>query len=203
MVGYTGSIRLGYSLLGTSTDVELSSVSEQSLTGAVTVVGARSHLFAGTLRQNLMMAKPDATDNDLWGVLHQARIDDFVCAQPGGLDMRIEQDAANLSGGQRQRFAIARALLRDSAVYVFDEATSSVDVDSESRILATIRDLADRKTVLMITHRVANAFERNSASRRNATLWFMYCSAYRMMPRNTPHTTMQITETRAESPHTG
>ena len=157
LVGYTGSIRLGYSLLGTSTDVELSSVSEQSLTGAVTVVGARSHLFAGTLRQNLMMAKPDATDNDLWGVLHQARIDDFVCAQPGGLDMRIEQDAANLSGGQRQRFAIARALLRDSAVYVFDEATSSVDVDSENRILATIRDLADRKTVLMITHRVANA----------------------------------------------
>ncbi|MEJ5921597.1 ATP-binding cassette domain-containing protein [Bifidobacterium thermophilum] len=157
LVGYDGSIRLGYSLLGTSTDVELSSVSEQSLTGAVTVVGARSHLFAGTLRQNLVMAKPDATDNDLWVALHQARIDDFVCAQPGGLDMRIEQDAANLSGGQRQRFAIARALLRDSAVYVFDEATSSVDVDSENRILATIRDLADRKTVLMITHRVANA----------------------------------------------
>ena len=157
LVGYDGSIRLGYSLLGTSADVELSDVAEQSLTGAVTVVSARSHLFAGTLRQNLVMAKPGATDNDLWVALHQARIDDFVCAQPGGLDMKIEQDAANLSGGQRQRFAIARALLRDSAIYVFDEATSSVDVESENRILATIRDLADRKTVLMITHRVANA----------------------------------------------
>lgn len=157
LVGYDGSIRLGYSLLGTSADVELSDVAEQSLTGAVTVVSARSHLFAGTLRQNLVMAKPGATDNDLWVALHQARIDDFVCAQPGGLDMKIEQDAANLSGGQRQRFAIARALLRDSAIYVFDEATSSVDVESENRILATIRDLADHKTVLMITHRVANA----------------------------------------------
>ena len=157
LVGYDGSIRLGYSLLGTSADVELSDVAEQSLTGAVTVVSARSHLFAGTLRQNLVMAKPGATDNDLWVALHQARIDDFVCAQPGGLDMKIEQDAANLSGGQRQRFAIARALLRDSAIYVFDEATNSVDVESENRILATIRDLADRKTVLMITHRVANA----------------------------------------------
>ncbi|MFR0565689.1 ATP-binding cassette domain-containing protein [Bifidobacterium porcinum] len=157
LVGYDGSIRLGYSLLGTSADVELSDVAEQSLMGAVTVVSARSHLFAGTLRQNLVMAKPGATDNDLWVALHQARIDDFVCAQPGGLDMKIEQDAANLSGGQRQRFAIARALLRDSAIYVFDEATSSVDVESENRILATIRDLADRKTVLMITHRVANA----------------------------------------------
>lgn len=157
LVGYDGSIRLGYSLLGTSADVELSDVAEQSLTGAVTVVSARSHLFAGTLRQNLVMAKPGATDNDLWVALHQARIDDFVCAQPGGLDMKIEQDAANLSGGQRQRFAIARALLRESAIYVFDEATSSVDVESENRILATIRDLADRKTVLMITHRVANA----------------------------------------------
>ena len=104
------------------------------------------------------MAKPDATENELWQALEAAHISDFVRAQSQELDLAIEQGASNLSGGQRQRIAIARALLREPAVYIFDEATSSVDVESETLILQTIRALADRgKTVIMVTHRMANA----------------------------------------------
>lgn len=129
-----------------------------SLTREISIVSAHSHLFAGTLRDNLLMARADATDNELWQTLEAAHIDDFVRAQSRGLDMPITQDGANLSGGQKQRIAIARVLLRRSAVYIFDEATSSVDADSETLILQTIRALADAgATVLMVTHRMANA----------------------------------------------
>lgn len=129
-----------------------------SLTREISIVSAHSHLFAGTLRDNLLMAQADATDNELWQTLEAAHIDDFVRAQSRGLDMPITQDGANLSGGQKQRIAIARVLLRRSAVYIFDEATSSVDANSETLILQTIRALADAgATVLMVTHRMANA----------------------------------------------
>ena len=129
-----------------------------SLTREISIVSAHSHLFAGTLRDNLLMARADATDNELWQTLEAAHIDDFVRAQSQGLDMPITQDGTNLSGGQKQRIAIARVLLRRSAVYIFDEATSSVDADSETLILQTIRALANAgATVLMVTHRMANA----------------------------------------------
>ena len=150
-VGYSGTLTLG--------GVDVSALDGDSLANAVTLIGARSHLFAGTLRDNLLMAKPDADDAELWQALASARVDDFVRQQPQGLDMLIEPDAANLSGGQRQRIAIARALLHNSPVIVFDEATSSVDVESEALIVGTIRELAEihGKTVLMITHRMVNA----------------------------------------------
>lgn len=137
---------------------QIADLSIESLTKEIAIVAAQSHLFAGTLRDNLLMAKPDATENELWQALEAAHISDFVRAQSQELDLVIEQGASNLSGGQRQRIAIARALLRESAVYIFDEATSSVDVESETLILQTIRALADRgKTVIMVTHRMANA----------------------------------------------
>ncbi|TPF92249.1 ABC transporter ATP-binding protein [Bifidobacterium sp. UTBIF-68] len=176
--GYQGSLTIG--------GVESRELSGETLARNVTLIGASSHLFAGTLRENLTMALPqgyaaadsvnadgsvdsgdvgdaadssDAVERRLWAALEQARIADFVRSQPAGLDMTIEPDAANLSGGQRQRIAIARALLHDSPIFVFDEATSSVDVESEELILATIRELAHvgGKTVIMITHRMANA----------------------------------------------
>ena len=129
-----------------------------SLTREISIVGAHSHLFAGTLRSNLLMARSDATDDELWQALQAAHIDDFVRAQSQELDMPIAQDGSNLSGGQKQRIAIARVLLRRSAIYIFDEATSSVDMESETLILRTIRALADAgRTVLMVTHRMANA----------------------------------------------
>ena len=159
----------GYQESLTLNDVKVSDPSGETLARTITLIGASSHLFAGTLRENLLMALPDdgqngeaasdAVDSRLWDALEQARIADFVRSQPDGLDMTIEPDAANLSGGQRQRIAIARALLHDSPVFVFDEATSSVDVESEELILATIRELVQSrsKTVIMITHRMANA----------------------------------------------
>lgn len=156
---------------------QIADLSIESLTKEIAIVAAQSHLFAGTLRDNLLMAKPDATENELWQALEAAHISDFVRAQSQELDLAIEQGASNLSGGQRQRIAIARALLRESAVYIFDEATSSVDVESETLILQTIRALADRgKTVIMVTHRMANAadadhvvvFERGRVTEQDA-----------------------------------
>lgn len=137
--------------------VELRDLSADAMVSAVSLVSSRSHLFAGPLRENLLMAAPEAADDELWAALELTHIADFVREQPGGLDMPIAPDAANLSGGQRQRLAIARALLRNTPIYVFDEATSSVDAESEAVILNTIRELAQSATVIMITHRMANA----------------------------------------------
>lgn len=137
--------------------VELRDLSADAMISAVSLVSSRSHLFAGTLRENLLMAAPEAADDELWAALELTHIADFVREQPEGLDMPIAPDAANLSGGQRQRIAIARALLRNTPIYIFDEATSSVDAESEAVILNTIRELAQSATVIMITHRMANA----------------------------------------------
>ncbi len=160
LVGYEGSIALSDAAVsdGMEADaVELGDLSADAMISAVSLVSSRSHLFAGTLRENLLMAAPDAADDELWGALELTHIADFVRKQPEGLDMPIAPDAANLSGGQRQRLAIARALLRNTPIYIFDEATSSVDAESEAVILDTIRELARSATVIMITHRMANA----------------------------------------------
>lgn len=155
--GYQGSLRFGYHVYGGVGSCEVRALTYRSLARTVTLVSAQSHLFAGTLRDNLLMAKPDATANEMWLALERAHIDDFVYSRHMGLDLPIEQGASNLSGGQRQRIAIARALLCDTPIYVFDEATSSVDVESERLILKTIHELARSHTVLMITHRMAHA----------------------------------------------
>lgn len=158
--GYEGCMWLLSGNAGNSSmqRYQINDLSIESLTREIAIVAAQSHLFAGTLRDNLLMAKPNATESELWQALEAAHIDEFVRAQSQELDLAIEQGASNLSGGQKQRIAIARALLRESAVYIFDEATSSVDVESETLILQTIRALANRgKTVIMVTHRMANA----------------------------------------------
>lgn len=158
--GYEGCMWLQSGNTGNNSTqrYQINDLSIESLTREIAIVAAQSHLFAGTLRDNLLMAKPNATENELWQALEAAHISDFVRAQSQELDLAIEQGASNLSGGQKQRIAIARALLREPAVYIFDEATSSVDVESETLILQIIRALADRgKTVIMVTHRMANA----------------------------------------------
>lgn len=160
LCGYEGCMWLQSGNTGNNSTqrYQINDLSIESLTREIAIVAAQSHLFAGTLRDNLLMAKPDATESELWQALEAAHISDFVHAQSQELDLAIEQGASNLSGGQKQRIAIARALLREPAVYIFDEATSSVDVESETLILQTIRALADRgKTVIMVTHRMANA----------------------------------------------
>lgn len=177
--GYEGCMWLLSENAGNSSTqrYQINDLSVESLTREIAIVAAQSHLFAGTLRDNLLMAKPNATESELWQALEAAHIGEFVRAQSQELDLAIEQGASNLSGGQKQRIAIARALLRESAVYIFDEATSSVDVESETLILQTIRALANRgKTVIMVTHRMANAadadhvvvFERGRVAEQGA-----------------------------------
>lgn len=177
--GYEGCMWLQSGNTGNNSTqrYQINDLSIESLTREIAIVAAQSHLFAGTLRDNLLMAKPDATESELWQALEAAHIDEFVHAQSQELDLAIEQGASNLSGGQKQRIAIARALLREPAVYIFDEATSSVDVESETLILQTIHALANRgKTVIMVTHRMANAadadhvvvFERGRVAEQDA-----------------------------------
>ena len=115
----------------------------------------QSYLFQGTVRDNLLMGRPDASDDELWAVLRRTNLADFLRGEQG-LDTVLLEKGANLSGGQCQRLALARALLHDSPVYLFDEATSNIDVESENEIMAEIHALAREKTVILISHRLAN-----------------------------------------------
>jgi ABC-type multidrug transport system fused ATPase/permease subunit len=122
----------------------------------LTYISHQSYLFKGTVRDNLLMGKPDATEEELWSVLANTKLADFVKGEDG-LDTLIQEKGSNLSGGQCQRLALARALLHDSPVYIFDEATSNIDVESENDIMEQIHKLAETRTVILISHRLANA----------------------------------------------
>lgn len=136
--------------------IPLDQVAEESLGRTVTYLSHNSYLFKGTVRENLTMAAPGADDAALWAVLEKVRLADFLRAGQG-LDTLLAEKGANLSGGQCQRLALARALLHDSPIYIFDEATSNIDVESENDIMALIRELARTKTVILISHRLANS----------------------------------------------
>ncbi|WP_442900585.1 ABC transporter ATP-binding protein/permease [Gemmiger sp.] len=136
--------------------VPLEQVAEESLGRTVTYLSHNSYLFKGTVRENLTMAAPGTDDAALWAVLEKVRLADFLRAGQG-LDTLLAEKGANLSGGQCQRLALARALLHDSPVYIFDEATSNIDVESENDIMAQIRELVRTKTVILISHRLANS----------------------------------------------
>lgn len=137
-------------------DVPLQEADRASLAQTLTSVGFDGVLFKGTLRENLLMGDPHASDEEAKRVLAEVGAWDFVRAK-GGLDMRVAEGASNLSGGQRQRICLARALLHDAEIYVFDEVTSSIDAQSEAAILRAIYDLADcGKTVVMISHRLSS-----------------------------------------------
>lgn len=136
----------------------LAELSQESLARTVTYLSHNAYLFKGTVRDNLRIARPDAGDEVLWAVLEEVRLADFLRSEQG-LDTPLAEKAANLSGGQCQRLALARALLHDSPVYLFDEATSNIDVESENDIMDRIRALARTKTVILISHRLANVVE--------------------------------------------
>lgn len=147
VAGYEGTVSFG----GT----ELRDASSKSLRALVTVVSSGSYLFAGTVRDCLREGKEDASDTEMVEALETVALRDFVDAQ-GGLDFALSERAENLSGGQRQRLALARALMKNSPVYVFDEATSNVDAESEAAIISAIHGMKGRHTVLLISHRLAN-----------------------------------------------
>jgi len=154
--GYSGSIRIG--------GVELSGVPQQELMKRITLISHNSYIFKGTLRENLLLGKPNATENDLWSVLKQVNMADFV-KNEGGLDLVILEGGANLSGGQRQRLALARAILHDSPIFIFDEATSNIDVESENDIMQLILSMRsgdNKKTVILISHRLANVVKADN-----------------------------------------
>ncbi|MDD6235911.1 MAG: ABC transporter ATP-binding protein/permease [Clostridiales bacterium] len=144
---YTGSVTIG--------GVELKNISENDLLKNITYIGHDSYLFCGTVRDNLLMGKPEVSDEELWTMLERVNLADFLKGEQG-LDTPLTERASNLSGGQRQRLALARALLHDSPVYIIDEATSNIDVESENDIMLQINALAGIKTVILISHRLAN-----------------------------------------------
>ena len=148
--GYIGSVTLG--------GVPVEQLQRAQRLRALTLVPHNATIFKGTVEANLRMAKPDATEAELWAALEQVNLADF-CRSQDGLQTALHEGGSNLSGGQRQRLAMARALLHDTPIYLFDEATSNVDAESENDIMAAIRSLAGRKTVILISHRLANVVD--------------------------------------------
>lgn len=145
--GYQGSVQIN--------EVPLAEITEESRMENITLVRHNSYLFKGTVEENLKMAKPDATIKEMEAALKKVNLLDFLKTQKN-LQTVISENAGNLSGGQRQRLALARALLHDSPVYIFDEATSNIDAESEELIMDVIYELAKSKTVLLISHRLSN-----------------------------------------------
>ena len=137
---------------------EMNTISEQSLMKAITYIGFGSVFFKGTVRENLLLAHKNADDKKLWQVLDDCQLSDYLKSE-NGLDTQLLENAGNLSGGQKQRLALARAILHDSPVYIFDEATSNIDIESEEAILSQIHSLTKKKTVIMISHRLANVVD--------------------------------------------
>ena len=147
---YSGEIQIG--------EIPLSDVNETDLMKKMVLVRHNSYLFKGTVEENLRMAKPDASEAQMKAVLEKVNLLGFLETQEG-LQTKLLEKAGNLSGGQCQRLVIARALLADGAVYIFDEATSNIDVESEELIMKVIHEIARTKTVLLISHRLANVVD--------------------------------------------
>ena len=150
---YSGSIKVN----GT----EHRKISSKSLMENFTMIGHNSWIFKGTVRENLLMGNPTATDAELLGALDNVNLKNFLESQ-SGLDTRVESNASNFSGGQKQRLALARALLHDTPVYIFDEATSNIDADSEEAIMTAVKQIAKEKTVILISHRLANVTDSDA-----------------------------------------
>ena len=148
--GYRGTIRIG--------GKELSRIREDSLLSHVTMVSHNSYLFKGTVRENLLMAAPMATEKEMEAALKKVNLYEFLKSQRG-LDTELMERGSNFSGGQCQRLALARALLHDTPIYIFDEATSNIDAESEEQIMEVIRELSQNHCVLLISHRLSNVVD--------------------------------------------
>jgi ABC superfamily ATP binding cassette transporter, ABC/membrane protein len=145
--GYKGSVKLN--------GRELTEFSSRSILDKMTMIGHDSWIFKGTVRENLLLGKPSVTEKEMKEALKKVNLLSFIEAQ-GGLAMPLLSNGTNISGGQKQRLSLARALLHDTPVYIFDEATSNIDAESEERIMEVIHELAKSRTILLISHRLAN-----------------------------------------------
>ena len=145
--GYSGSITIG--------GVEIKDIDEKTLMNNITAVNFNSYIFAGTVSENMLIADKSASDEKMIEALKMVNLWSFLSEQDG-LDTKLNQQGSNFSGGQRQRLAIARALLHNTPIYVFDEVTSNIDAESENDIMTVIQNMAKIKTVILISHRLEN-----------------------------------------------
>ena len=145
--GYSGGITIG--------GVEIKDIDEKTLMNNITAVNFNSYIFAGTVRENMLIADKSASDEKMIEALKMVNLWSFLSEQ-NGLDTKLNQQGSNFSGGQRQRLAIARALLHNTPIYVFDEVTSNIDAESENDIMTVIHNMAKIKTVILISHRLEN-----------------------------------------------
>ena len=145
--GYSGNIYIN--------DIELSSISEKSIMKNITLIKSNNYLFKGSVRDNLKMGNDSIKDEDMIKALKKVKLFDFI-KEEKGLNTLIKEEGANLSGGQRQRLALARGLLKDTDIFIFDEATSNIDMESEKYIMDIVYDLSKPKTVILISHRLVN-----------------------------------------------
>jgi len=136
-------------------DIDVRDFDPEQLWAAIGVVPQRGYLFSGTVADNLRYGKADATEDEMWRALEVAAADDFVRAHDDGLAMRVGQGGINFSGGQRQRLAIARAVIRRPAIYLFDDAFSALDVRTDARVRAALRDVAADATVVIVSQRIS------------------------------------------------
>lgn len=150
---YDGYLKIG--------NTELSLINENSLMEKVTLIGISSYIFKGTVRDNLQIGKRNASDSEMWSALKSVNLDSFIKSEDG-LDTQLLEKGSNFSGGQCQRLAIARALLHDSEIYIFDEATSNIDVESENDIMNLLHKLTKTKSVILISHRLANVVDSDN-----------------------------------------
>jgi ATP-binding cassette subfamily B protein len=139
--------------------VDVRQIDQEVLWSRIGLVPQRPYLFSGTVASNLRYGRPDATDADLWQALEVAQASDFVGAMPDGLDSPISQGGTNVSGGQRQRLAIARALVRQPAIYLFDDSFSALDVATDARLRAALRPYTREATVLIVAQRVSTILD--------------------------------------------
>ncbi|EFR84968.1 ABC transporter, ATP-binding/permease protein, partial [Listeria monocytogenes FSL F2-208] len=146
--GYQGEINWN--------DVPLSDLNGETIRKQGVLVDNHGYLYANSIQGNLLIGNSHASETDLWNVLEQVSLADFVRNLPEQLNTPLEENGSNLSGGQRQRLLLARALLREAKLYVFDEITSGVDLESEKIILGVLQKLAQEKIVLFISHRLYN-----------------------------------------------
>ena len=145
--GYSGSITIG--------GVEIKDIDEKTLMNNITAVNFNSYIFSGTVRENMLIADKSTSDEKMIEALKMVNLWSFLSEQDG-LDTKLNQQGSNFSGGQRQRLAIARALLHNTPIYVFDEVTSNIDAESENDIMTVIHNMAKIKTVILISHRLEN-----------------------------------------------
>jgi ATP-binding cassette subfamily B multidrug efflux pump len=139
--------------------VDVRDYDTERLWSGIGLVPQRGYLFTGTVADNLRYGKADASDDEMWDALRVASADGFVCAHDAGLEMPVGQGGINFSGGQRQRLAIARAVIRRPALYLFDDAFSALDVHTDARVRAALRDVSAHSTVIIVAQRISTVVE--------------------------------------------